>query len=338
MSVLVVEQSQEITVAEQNQNITVSESTNTIEVKLVGTQGAAGPSDHTLLSNIGTNTHAQIDSHIANTSNPHSVTKTQVGLSNVVNADTTTTANITDSLDKRFVTDADLTKLSNTSGTNTGDQNLSGLVPYSGATTNLDMGSFGVTSNNFKTTDTTTFSVTTGSNTVRLADRAYLQKAADGSTRLYLGKLYTPLTTELFRRSTLGIDSLGNVSLMSETASIRIQPSTNTLGTSNPVFAAYSSTIEMRASCNMFGFLSNGDAMFNYYPAIFGSIYTALFKIYDLSTDILDKVNGVNSISPQGPDPITWEHVGMVKMVEDVETGRILWAPLYRNINDASSS
>lgn len=51
-----------------------------------------GTSDHTLLTNIGTNTHAQIDtavsnsaSHIANTSNPHSVTKTQVGLGNVDN-------------------------------------------------------------------------------------------------------------------------------------------------------------------------------------------------------------------------------------------------------------
>ena len=40
---------------------------------------------HTSLSDIGTNSHAQIDSHIANTSNPHSVTKTQVGLSNVDN-------------------------------------------------------------------------------------------------------------------------------------------------------------------------------------------------------------------------------------------------------------
>jgi hypothetical protein len=42
-----------------------------------------GVNDHTMLSNIGTNTHAQIDSHIANTSNPHAVTKTQVGLGNV---------------------------------------------------------------------------------------------------------------------------------------------------------------------------------------------------------------------------------------------------------------
>lgn len=44
-----------------------------------------GVTDHTQLSSIGTNTHAQIDTHIASTSNPHSVTKTQVGLSNVDN-------------------------------------------------------------------------------------------------------------------------------------------------------------------------------------------------------------------------------------------------------------
>ena len=44
---------------------------------------------HTTLSDIGVNTHAQIDAHIASSANPHSTTKAQVGLGNVDNtADT----------------------------------------------------------------------------------------------------------------------------------------------------------------------------------------------------------------------------------------------------------
>lgn len=53
---------------------------------------------HTSLSDIGTNTHVQIDTHIANTSNPHSVTKAQVGLGSVENTALSTwagTSNIT---------------------------------------------------------------------------------------------------------------------------------------------------------------------------------------------------------------------------------------------------
>ena len=44
-----------------------------------------GQISHTALADKGTNTHANIDSHIASTSNPHSVTKSQVGLGNVTN-------------------------------------------------------------------------------------------------------------------------------------------------------------------------------------------------------------------------------------------------------------
>lgn len=52
-----------------------------------------------------------ITGHKINYSNPHNTNKTQVGLGNVVNIDTTTTANITDSSNKRFVTDAQLVKI-----------------------------------------------------------------------------------------------------------------------------------------------------------------------------------------------------------------------------------
>jgi hypothetical protein len=40
---------------------------------------------HTNLTSIGSNTHAQIDTHIGSTSNPHTVTKTQLSLGNVTN-------------------------------------------------------------------------------------------------------------------------------------------------------------------------------------------------------------------------------------------------------------
>jgi hypothetical protein len=46
-----------------------------------------------------------------------------------------TTADINDSTNKRYVTDAQLTVIGNTSGTNTGDQDLSGLEPKATATT-----------------------------------------------------------------------------------------------------------------------------------------------------------------------------------------------------------
>jgi len=45
-----------------------------------------GEISHTNIADIGTNTHPQIDNHIANiTTNPHVITQTNVGLSNVDN-------------------------------------------------------------------------------------------------------------------------------------------------------------------------------------------------------------------------------------------------------------
>ena len=59
--------------------------------------------------------------HITSTLNPHNVTKTQVGLSNVPDVDATVAANITQDSTHRFTNDTDVTRLANTIGTNTGD-------------------------------------------------------------------------------------------------------------------------------------------------------------------------------------------------------------------------
>lgn len=60
---------------------------------------------------------AALSSHELDVNNPHDVTKTQIGLDNVVNIDTTTTANITDTPTKRFVSDAAKNKLTATTKT-----------------------------------------------------------------------------------------------------------------------------------------------------------------------------------------------------------------------------
>jgi hypothetical protein len=53
---------------------------------------------------------------------------TVTSVNTLTGAVTLTTANIADSLNKRYVTDAQQTVITNTSGTNTGDQNLTGLM------------------------------------------------------------------------------------------------------------------------------------------------------------------------------------------------------------------
>ena len=104
----------------------------TLGTIIAGTWNGAAIGDGYISSAVNWNTAF---SHSSLTNNPHSVTKTQVGLGNVSNTDTTTTANITDSLDKRFVSDANILVLGNTSGSNTGDQTLSGLGGVATTTT-----------------------------------------------------------------------------------------------------------------------------------------------------------------------------------------------------------
>lgn len=59
----------------------------------------------------------------------YSLAKSDIALGNVPNVDTSTTANISDSTNKRFITDAERSSLAALTGINTGDQDLSGLVP-----------------------------------------------------------------------------------------------------------------------------------------------------------------------------------------------------------------
>lgn len=62
----------------------------------------------------------------------------------------TTTADISDSLNKRYVTDAQLTVIGNTSGTNTGDQDLAGY--FNKSTDDLDDIAEGITNKAFTST------------------------------------------------------------------------------------------------------------------------------------------------------------------------------------------
>jgi len=92
--------------------------------------------------------NANIQSHVVSTSNPHNVTKTQIGLSNVPNIDTTNPANIVQNTGYRFATDTEkatwnakqpagvystdihsnIVALNSVIGVNTGDQNITAMT------------------------------------------------------------------------------------------------------------------------------------------------------------------------------------------------------------------
>lgn len=119
--------------------------------------------------------NANIQTHIFNTNNPHTVTKTQVGLGNVPNVDTTNPTNITQDSTHRFVSDTEkstwnskqnagtystdihsnITALNNVSGVNSGDETTStiktklGITTLSGSNTgDQDLSGYALTSHN----------------------------------------------------------------------------------------------------------------------------------------------------------------------------------------------
>jgi len=89
----------------------------------------------------------------------------------------------------KFVTDADLTILSNTSGINTGDQDLSGLVPYTGATSDVNLGEFGLQTGNIEFDLTPTTAPTTVGSMVWNDDAGTVDlKLKGGNVTLQIGQ------------------------------------------------------------------------------------------------------------------------------------------------------
>ena len=107
---------------------------NQPSIAYASTIGLTGLDDysHTSLTDIGTNTHAQIDTFISNVPNtyvPYSGATQNVDLGG-------------------YTIIAD-----NLSGVNTGDQDLSGLVPYSGASGDVDLGSYDLDCNEVRVSE-----------------------------------------------------------------------------------------------------------------------------------------------------------------------------------------
>lgn len=113
------------------------------------------------------------------------------------------TGDISDVLNSRYVTDSQLTVIGNTSGTNTGDQDLSGLIPYTGATANVDLGTF---------TITTPKLISTGGNLdiEALTAGANMAIAADDAIILQGNNVYVSLRSPDVNFSTDGGSTFGH--------------------------------------------------------------------------------------------------------------------------------
>lgn len=99
--------------------------------------GTVSNTEFQYLNNVSSSIQTQLDGKVAANSAITGATKTKITYDSkglVTAGADATTADIADSSNKRYVTDADLTKLGNLSGTNTGDQTitLSGAVTGSG--------------------------------------------------------------------------------------------------------------------------------------------------------------------------------------------------------------
>jgi hypothetical protein len=112
--------------ARASADTTLQNNINTVAGNLSTETTARIAGDNTNATDIS-NVNNSLTAHTGNTSNPHATTKAQVGLGNVPNVDATTTANITDAANKRFVTDAQLVVIGNTSNTNTGDETTASI-------------------------------------------------------------------------------------------------------------------------------------------------------------------------------------------------------------------
>jgi hypothetical protein len=130
--------------------------------------------------------------------------KTDVGLSQVVNLDTSTTSNITDSTDKRFVNDAEKLILSHTSGVNTGDETSATIKFKLGSSSSTQAGY--LLSSDFNTFSDKQDFITAGSSTQyynglkQMVELNYSAVNSIPSSIIQLGNL-TPSHLDVFQYS-----------------------------------------------------------------------------------------------------------------------------------------